>query len=380
MPIFFSILKNSFLKRKIIFFTILLALISACKTDKEEKTQLSLGESITKYSNHLKIYEKTEGTYIHLIHPDQKNKRFLYFIPKSKKASPKEYIVLNTPIKSMVVYSSTHIGMLGELNQIKCIRGIKNRKYIHNKQVLNKVKTNEIIEFGEESQVSFEKIINSKAQMIIYSGFSDDFPKSNKLKKLGINCVPNFDWKESHPLGKAEWILLFGYLTGTEKQAKEYFKNLTKQYQHLTTLASKSKENEHVFSGNIIGDYWYAPGGKSFIAKIFKDASCSYKYSTTNEKGSITMSFEKIFSDNKKSKFWFNSGYKNKTLIRQINPKSIHFDSYKTNNIYCYSHNSNKFWEISACHPEYVLSDIIQITHPEINLDKDLYFYKKVNE
>ena len=50
----------------------------------------------------------------------------------------------------------------------------------------------------------------------------------------------------------------------------------------------------------------------------------------------------------KKEKFWkgfdkyaHELAFKNKKLILQNNPKSIHFESFKNNNIFCYSHYSD---------------------------------------
>ena len=367
-------------KTKKVYFIGLILLFCSCNSKNVKTKYFDKKQSITKYSKYLTIYEKEEGVYIHITHPEIKNKTYRYFIPSNKQTNSTNYQKIKTPINSMIVFSSTHIGMLSELNKTEVIKGVVSKKYVHNKNVIKGIENKRIIEFGEENQPSFEKIISSKAKLIMYSGFTDDFPKSKHLRKLGIHCIPNFDWKEAHPLGKVEWMLFFGYLTGTEKKAKKYVKKVKQKYNHLKNIASKSKTSKTVFSGNLYGENWFAPGGKSFKATLFKDAKCEYRYQKNRKKGSISMRFEKILIDNKNTNYWFNPGFKNKKLILQNNPKSIHFESFKNNNVFCYSHDKNKFWEISACHPDYVLADLIQILHPEINLNRDLYFYKNINE
>ena len=86
--------------------------------------------------------------------------------------------------------------------------------------IINKISKGQIIEFENEVNPSFEKLLKTKANVLIYSGFTKDYPKSKELEKAGLICIPNFDWKEDDPLGRAEWILFFGYLTGKEKLAK----------------------------------------------------------------------------------------------------------------------------------------------------------------
>ena len=74
-------------------------------------------------------------------------------------------------------------------------------------------------------------------------------------------------------------MLFFSYLTGTEKTAKKYVvKKIKQKYNHLKKYCLKIKTSKTVFSGNLYGENWFAPGGKSFKATLFKDAKCEYRY------------------------------------------------------------------------------------------------------
>ena len=44
-----------------------------------------------------------------------------------------------------------------------------------------------------------------------------------------------------------------------------------------------------ILSGNMTGDYWYAPAGESYHAKLFRDAGLTYLFD--NQKGTGVLLF-----------------------------------------------------------------------------------------
>ena len=370
---------SSFLTIYLIGFQI--GILTSCIDSDSNKNQSINNEwkSETRHSKYLKIYSNQKGVRIEISHPDIRNQTYKYFIPKHKKSPiPIGYIALSNKAKSMIVLSSTHIGMLKELNELDKIKGVVSKKYIYNKEIIDKISKKQIREFGNDGNPSFEKLLKTKADILIYSGFTKDYPKSKELARAGLNCIPNFDWKEVDPIGRAEWILFFGYLTGKQEIAKKYMSSIEIEYNNICLKAKKSNQKPTVFSGNITGEFWYAPGGKSYMSKIFNDANCNYTYKNDKTVGSIPISFEKIFTQNKKTEFWFNPGINSKQGIIKANPKAKLFDSYINNKVFCYTKNSNKFWELSASHPHWILSDILNITNPKTINSEDYYFYEKI--
>src|SRR5690606_27745061 len=152
-----------------------------------------------------------------------------------------------------------------------------------------------------------------------------------------------------------------------------------KEYNELKKLAKNTTKSDCLFSGNVFGDYWYTPAGESFNAQIFRDANCAYAYADTKGTGSLSLSLEKVLEKNVNCKLWINPGVKDLKELQQLKPKSVYFNAFKQQQVYCYSKKGNYFWEMSAIEPQKVLADIIQITHPEMNLGKPLYFYSQLN-
>lgn len=352
----------------------------SCNTTKKEST-LNHKNSLVQFSKNFSISIEKGGYALHLINPENNTIEKKYFLTKSKKTSiPEGYTKIQIPIQSTIALSSTHIGMLNKLKSCDLVKGISNHIYVHEPSILERYHNGEVIEMGDENSIPVESIIKSKANLLIYSGFGKKFPHEEQLEKIGIICMANYDWRENHPLGKAEWIKVFGYLTGKEKQADNYFKHLTKEYFRLIKIAKKAKTAPTLFSGNLVGDTWFSPAGESYNAILFKDANGDYKYKNTKGTGSTENSFEQIFKDNVSTEYWFNPGMASNKDLLLAQPKFQLFQSYQKNKIYSYTFSGNEFWERSAIEPHHVLSDLIHILHPELKLKNKLYFYRTLDK
>jgi iron complex transport system substrate-binding protein len=193
-------------------------------------------------------------------------------------------------------------------------------------------------------------------------------------------CIPNYDWKENHPLGKAEWIKVLGYLFDEPIRANDYFEQISNTYVKLVKEAQKLESQPTVFSGMIYSDVWYMPAGESFGAQFLKDARSSYCAKNEKGTGSVMQSFEQVFKQNQQTTFWVNVEVATKHELLQANPKYRYFKAFRTGEMYSYAHQLNFYWENSAIEPHFVLSDLIQIFHPSEVAHSQLHFYRKLTE
>lgn len=364
---------------KYVPFLFLIGLFFGCSEKKTENHAVHTSENQINFAQTLEIFQDSNHVKVHIVNPENKLV-YKYYLARNDKNIPTEYTFIKTPVSSIIALSGTHIGMLSKIDQVSRIVGVSDRKYIYNPELLEKIKTGKTADYGGESAIPFESIVKTKAQLLIFSGFGQEYPQSEQLLKLGTVCVPNFDWKENHPLGKAEWIKFFGHLTGKEKEATAYFNSIVEDYTKLKNKAKKAKNRPTLFSGNLTGDIWFTPAGQSFNAILFHDANSHYVYRNTKGTGSLELTMEKVLSENTETEFWLNPGYSCTADVLKINPKMNYFKAIKKNQVYCYSPNMNKFWELSAIEPHHVLSDLIKILHPDLRSDKHLYFYTNISK
>jgi iron complex transport system substrate-binding protein len=362
------------------FFNVFFLLFS-CKDDGNNKSVKSTLFSSIQHANNFKLIARSYYTELQIINPE-KGKIERKYALLSAGQFPKlalDVQPIHIPIKGLISLSATPIGMLHKLKEIPKIKGITHRKYVWNPTLLRNIAANRVGEFENIAQLNPEKVLKTGANVLVFDGFGSYPVVEDKLKKLGVVCLPNYDWRENDPLGKAEWIKLYGVLTGKEKEANRYFEEVITAYKALKNQALKNKQRTSLISGCLIGDLWYMPAGESFSAHIFRDAQFDYQEKNSQGTGSVSFSLEHCLKAHQDASFWIDPGVSSLQALVRLNPKYRFFKAFKTKNIYCYSHNANYFWENSACEPHHLFSDFIEI-HKGAASTKKLYFYRKLLE
>lgn len=301
-------------------------------------------------------------------------RQWRFVLSKEKPAKlPSNSTWIQTPVQRILTLAGTDIGMLSLLGQEDRICGVSDGRFVFNKKISQRLKARKLADFGNEDQISVERILLSKAQAISYSSFGKDFPHEKELAQAGIACIPILDWKERHPLGKAEWLKVYGYLCGNAEQANISFTKTATNYKRLKASTQKNKHKPTVFSGNQTGEIWFCPAGNSYEAQLIADAGGNYTYKNVPGTGSLSLTPEKVLTDNRQHMIWINPGAASYEELIQKQPKAIHFEAFSEKRVFCYSLNMNKYWETAACQPDKVLSDLIAIfqnKHPP-----GLHFY-----
>lgn len=361
---------------------LLLLTLAACSQAQKTDEKAAAGEKIS-YAKHFRIISHADYKELQVLNPETgKIEKRYGLVKRDKQVSlPGDLTKIEIPLKSVVALSGTHIGMLEKIGCADKISGISSKNYVFNATVLQACNAGKVAEFADMGILNPESVLKTGAKVIVYNGFEGaPPPNEEKLEKLGILCLPDYDWKEQHPLGKAEWIKLFGVLFDKEQAAEAYFTGLEKRYLSLVESAQKVNHKPTVFSGMIFGDSWYMPASESFGAQLFKDAGADYMVKDVKGTGSAVYTFEQVLKNNQHSEFWFNLELPTKKEVLTANAKYQYFDAFKNNNVYTYAHRMNDFWENSAIEPDRVLSDLIRIFHGDQITTSPLRFYRKLAE
>jgi iron complex transport system substrate-binding protein len=342
------------------FLVVLLVILASCSNQARQNQETNTkGENICRYSKYLGVYKTNKGYQIVIQHPEKKQIQYRFVVTK--------------PAGHLAVLSATHIGMMSALNEEKKIAAITDIRYVYSPIVKKRFQQKKIIELQNEASMSVDQLLRSNAEYVIYSAFSGSFSQEKRLKKMGIYCIPNFDWREQTALGRAEWILLFGVLTGKVPEAIQLFKSIERACHQAKEVKMNPAE---MISGNVTGDFWYAPAGQSFVAEIYRNSGLNYIYNRTEGTGSLAYSMEKIMKDGAQVKIWLNPGFPSKKEMVKVNPKAKFMPFFNHSRIFCYTHNSNKFWELSTLRPDWLMEDLAQIASGKTT--KNLHFYKEV--
>lgn len=374
-----------YLAKKISFLLLLFTFISC--NNKVSKTSENTRNKEIKHAKGLTILTKENYSIVEVSSPWPNSKKKYYYILKKKNAViPKEYknfTQIQVPIKTIVLTSTTHIPSLEMLGEENKLIGFPNLNYISSEKVRNLIDAGKIKELGSNQSLNTEVILDLQPDAIMGYGLDNKNPTLDNLEKNGLKVILNGDWNEQTPLGKAEWIKLFGVLFGKEKQANEIFNSIEKSYNETLKFVEKTKVKPTVLSGSLYEDKWYLPQGESWGAKFITNANGNYLWAKTKGTGSLSLSFEKVYSLAKNADIWFMDQYTSLEEIKNANPHYSQFKAFKTKNIYSFSKKKGKtggviYYELAPNRPDLVLKDLVKIFHPELLPNYELYFFEKL--
>jgi iron complex transport system substrate-binding protein len=184
---------------------------------------------------------------------------------------------------------------------------------------------------------------------------------------------------ETSPLGRAEWIKLFGELFGEQEKADSIYNNVLTEYNQLKQLAAQLQHKTKVLSENIINGTWYVPGGDSYMAQLFADAGSTYAWSDVHTTGSIPLDMAQVLEKSHDADVWLIKSLESSfsyTKLKAQNALNSEFKAFKQKNIYFCDTERTTLYQDFPFHPELLLKEYIAIFNPQLLPDYNTQYYK----
>jgi iron complex transport system substrate-binding protein len=270
------------------------------------------------------------------------------------------------------------------LEEVNSLKGFPGLDYISSDKIRQQIKKGEIKELGQNESINTEAVLDIEPDVIVAFAMDEHNSPLKTLEQSGIPVIYNGDWTEQNPLGKAEWIKLFGALYGKEAQAKELFDNIVADYKSVLGLIENESDLPTVMSGVMYQDVWYLPQGESWMAVYLKDAKADYLWKDTKGTGSLALSFEAVFDKAREAEYWISPGhYETLKDLKGSNAHYAEFESFKTRKVYSFAPVKGEtggtlFYELGPMRPDWVLKDLVSIFHPELLPDYKPHFFQQL--
>ena len=145
--------------------------------------------------------------------------------------------IIEVPVRRIVSLSSTAIPHIVDLGMTDRLVAVDTGDYIYNAEVHDRVTAGTIAETGSGDSLDVEQIIAVQPDVVVTSVMGHDDPTWQRLTAAGVPVVVLADWRENAPLGRAEWIRLFGALFQRDEMALRLFGERSKQY---TAVAART--------------------------------------------------------------------------------------------------------------------------------------------
>ena len=249
------------------------------------------------YADQFAIY-KYEGGYsfIDMVNSDQ-----MLVVPEGgavPKGLGKDVVVVRQPLNDIYLVSTACMALFDALNALDRIAFVGTKQwYIEN--AVTALENGTFAYAGKYNAPDYEMLISGGCQLAIESTMVLHNPEvKEKLIEIGIPTVVERSSYEDHPLGRTEWIKIYGALLGLEAEAEAVFNAEVDKIRGLEGLDSTGKTVAFFYvssTGNVVT---YKSNG--YIPAMISIAGGQYIFSDLgvdedSKLSSINMSMEEFY-------------------------------------------------------------------------------------
>ena len=258
------------------------------------------------YESTLELKRATEFSVYHYeddydlidIHDSQ---RFL-LVPEGEKAPEgidEDIIVLQKPIDRIYLAATASMAMFVSMDALDHIRmsSIKPEAWTFD-EPKEAMKKGDIIYAGKYSEPDYETMLDEQCDLALESTMIDHTPEVKEMiEDLDIPVMVDRASYESDPMGRAEWIKLYGVLTDHEKEAEEFFNEQMDSIKDLDDFKNTEKT---------VAFFYISTDGKvvvrrstDYIPKMIEIAGARYVFKDLDDESgrtAVDMSMEQFYA------------------------------------------------------------------------------------
>lgn len=252
-----------------------------------------------KYAERFDLYKYNDGYAVIDVYGSRK-----YLVVPENMPIPEnlddEYVILQKPFHNIYLTATSIMALydaLGDMEDVTMTGTASSGWYVD--AAVEALENGSMIFAGKYSEPDYELLINNECDLSIQSTMILHTPKVQEmLEDLGIPVFVEYSTYEQHPLGKPEWIKLFGFLADKEEEAEAFLANQEEILSGLADFENTEKTVAYFYvntSGQIvvreITDYIpnmivMAGGRYIFDAPVIED----------NTKSTATITMEEFYN------------------------------------------------------------------------------------
>jgi iron complex transport system substrate-binding protein len=305
-------------------------------------------------------------------------------------------LVVDKPMDRIICMSTSYIAYLDEIGCDSTICAVSGIRYVSSGDILKRFRLSpweggrKVYDIGYEADPDYERIVSLHPDVLVTYSVSQTEPQYiSKLRSLGVRVFIIYDHLEDHPLGRAEYVRMFGAMTGHLREADSVFRNVRDNYLSLSEKVSAARERSHnaqrfvrkVLVNIPFEDQWYIPGRDNYTSRLVSDAGGSILGAMKGTSRSSLISVEKAYRLSSEADFWLDPGWC-RTLADLRSAHPLFEDFRVAAKPHCVYNNilretpggGNDFWESGAARPDLILRDLVSILHPEVAQDSLSYY------
>ncbi|MBR1845248.1 MAG: ABC transporter substrate-binding protein [Oscillospiraceae bacterium] len=294
-----------------------------------------------------------------------------------------DVVILRQPIRNIYLASSSAADLFLQLDALDDLRLTSTTAANWRlPEMQEAVETGQILYTGKYSAPDFEQILSEGCGLVIENTMIYRSPEiKEKLEDLGLPVLVEHSSYESHPLGRVEWIKVYGLLVGKSDEADRFF---DRQVQTLSALNELEETGQTVafFHINSAGAAVVRKPG-DYVSKMIELAGGQYVFSALdsddNALSTVNMQMETFYAEAKDADILiYNSTIDGEidTLEQLLEKSSLlaDFKAVQNGNVWCTE--QNMFQQTSAAAG--MISDINAILTGEADALDQLTFLHRL--
>ena len=213
---------------------------------------------------------------------------------------PEGMKVIKKPVRNIYLAASSAMSLFGAIDALDCISlsGIDTDGwYIDNAR--KAMEDGRIVFAGKYSQPDYELLLGSGCGLAVESTMILHTPKVQEMIELtGIPVFIDYSSYEDHPLGRTEWVRLYGCLLDKQKEADTFF---VEQGADIAEMTDYEKTDLKVafFSINSQGSA-VVRAGSDYIPRMIEMGGGKYAFpeleNEESSRASVTITMEEFFA------------------------------------------------------------------------------------
>lgn len=256
--------------------------------------------------------------------------------------------VLKAPVSDIYLVASATMDMfcsIGALDSI-CLSGLTAEKW-EIPEAKEAMESGQILYAGKYNAPDYELICSKNCELAVESTMIGHAPEvKENLESFGVPVLVDHSSYEADPLGRTEWVKLYGVLTGKEEEAAKAFEEQKRYVEELSDAED---------TGKTVAFFYITTAGtvsvrksNDYVPKMIDLAGGSYIFQNLkgedNAASSVNMQMEEFYAQAKDADYLvYNSTIDgNLETIEDLLGKSSLFENFKAvknGNVWCIGQN-----------------------------------------
>lgn len=291
--------------------------------------------------------------------------------------------VLEGKASRIVAMSSTHLAMLDAIGEVETVVGLSGLDFVSNPKIRSN--RDKIGDVGYDGNIDYELLLSVAPQIVLLYGTNGASGMEAKLRELDIPFIYIGDYLEQSPLGKAEWMVVLGEITGERERAEKKIGAIAHDYNSLVgqiaLVDTVARARPKVMLNAPYGDAWFLPPSGSYMAQLIRDAGGDYLGKANLSNSSQNIDREKALLLTEEADVWLNTGsLESLDQVRKSLPQWAGLEVVNKGKVYNNTAllnpgGGNDFYESGTVRPDLILHDLVNILQPSLLKDSTLVYY-----